>query len=463
MSAARGTVLRLERAASRVLSRRARALLRPLRRRPPGVELDGWDGPLVAGRTTAPFPAPPPVPAPVLAPVPAAAPAPGTSGERRRCLLVTHSLETGGVDEVVSHLARSLPAHGFDVAVLVASDDEPQGIGQLGRRLLDDGVEVVDAAGADGARWIEGWRPDVVYLHGDVRWPVRVARRLGVPAVLALHGMHDLFALDGGAVLERSRDLAAVVAVSELVREEYLAKSGGLDAAAVHVIPNGVHPDKVSAVGHDACRASLGLEDETLFVSLARHNMQKNTYALVEAFEDVARALPRAHLLVCGRADEAVYSRQVVARRDRSPAADRIHLRDNLWRVDAVLAAADVFVLDSYFEGWALSSMEALAAGTPVVLSDVGGAREQVGGPVANGVVVGHPLGRPVGLTWDEMEYARFRRQPNREEVVDAMVAVARGDYAASRAEIAADAARRFSPARSVRAHADLLRRVVAG
>ena len=44
-----------------------------------------------------------------------------------------------------------------------------------------------------------------------------------------------------------------------------------------------------------------------------------------------------------------------------------------------LLAAADGFVLDSFFEGWSLASMEALFAGVPMVLSEVGGAREQIG------------------------------------------------------------------------------------
>jgi glycosyltransferase involved in cell wall biosynthesis len=252
------------------------------------------------------------------------------------------------------------------------------------------------------------------------------------------------------------------VAVSDLVRREYLAKSAALDPRKTVVIPNGVDLAKVTGPSREAARSALGLHDEILFLSLSRHCLQKNTYALVDAFQDVARVLPSAHLLVCGRMDEPVYTRQILALREQSPVRDRIHLRDNAQRTDVLLAAADVFVLDSFFEGWALASMEALAAGVPVVLSDVGGAREQLSSGVAGGALVGNPAGSPLGLTWEAMLRARYQRQPNRDELVAAMLRVARGDGLATRAEIATDARDRFSATRSVAAHAELLRRVAA-
>jgi len=58
------------------------------------------------------------------------------------------------------------------------------------------------------------------------------------------------------------------------------------------------------------------------------------------------------------------------------------------------------------------------------------------------------------------MMRARYLRQGNRDELVEAMLRVARGDGVATRAEIAADARERFASARSVAAHAELLRRV---
>jgi len=454
-AAVRRALLRLERYAVRVVPHRWRQPLRALVPRPREITLEPWESPFVPGR---PAPTWPPASA---ADVPAAAPSPGPAPPTVRCLLVTDSMDAGGVDEVVSLLARRLPEHGIAVAVMMASADRTTGIGRLGRALQAQGIEVVDPEPPDGPGFVAAWRPDIVYVHGGgMEWPIDTAVQAGIPVILALHGMHDLFAVDGAHVAALEGRLDAVVAVSDLVRREYLAKSPALDPRKTVVIPNGVDLGKVTGPSRDDSRRALGLQDEVLFLSLSRHCLQKNSYALVDAFQDVARALPTAHLLVCGRVDEPVYTRQILALRERSPVRDRIHLRDNAQRTDVLLGAADVFVLDSFFEGWALASMEALAAGVPVVLSDVGGAREQLTGSIVGGALVSNPAGDPTGLTWETMMRARYLRQGNRDELVEAMLRVARGDGVATRAEIAADARERFASARSVAAHAELLRRV---
>jgi glycosyltransferase involved in cell wall biosynthesis len=385
------------------------------------------------------------------------------AADATRCLLVTDSLETGGVDEVVAMLARRLPAHGFQVAVMLAAEGHTSGIGLIGRQLIAEGVQVIDPGAELGTTWMAGWRPDVVYVHGGVQWPVDAANGLDVPVALVLHGMHDLFGVDGALVASRAAKLSGIVAVSELVRAEYLAKSTAISPELVVVIPNGVDPDKVSRADRAESRTRLGLDNEILIVSLARHCLQKNTYALVSAFDEVARQVPDAHLLVCGRIDEVTYTRQIVDLAERSRARERIHLRPNTARTDALLRAADVFVLDSFFEGWALSSMEALAAGVPSVLTDVGGSREQLAGEVSSGLLVGNPLGDPVGLTWDAMLDARYRPQQNRAELIDALLGVARGrtEFAAHD-EIAEEALARFDSALSLRKHADYLHAMAA-
>lgn len=439
-----------ERLAAWIVPARLRSMMRRILPRRPDAVLESWSEPLLVGGRQPEWPV--------------------ASGERvraspvisdvggMRCLLVTDTLETGGVDEVVGFLARELRSRGFTIAVLLASDGHTRGVGMIGRELITEGFEIVDSDAVLGESWVAAWHPDVIYLHGGMRWPLDVANRLGVPAAAALHGMHDLFDVKASDVVEWSAKLAGVVAVSELVREEYLAKSPELDTEKVIVIPNGVDPSKIARIDRAAARRALGLDEEVLLVSLARHCLQKNSYALVSAFEEVAKAIPGAHLLVAGRVDEAVYTRQVLALRERSIFKNRIHLRNNIQRTDVLLGAADAFVLDSFFEGWALSSMEALASGVPVVLSDVGGAREQLGSDVPNGLLVRNPIGDPIGLTWDRMLRARYREQENRDELIEALrLASAKRRPFASAAAISADAIGRFDPVRAVDAHTDFL------
>lgn len=387
-----------------------------------------------------------------------------------RCLIVTTRLDVGGMDEVVAFLARRLPAHGLQTAVLHATSNpsatgEPRG--RLGRMLRSTGIEVRDAGQSLAMDWIAQWRPDVITAHGAPDWAFAIAQRVGVPYVDNLHGMHRLFGADWHWHAEAAHEgqLSAVVAVSELVRQQYLADNRGFPPERIVLIPNGVDDERRAGGDRVAIRDRLGITDEYLFVSLARHCVQKNSYGLLAAFGELAAQRPEAHLVIAGRPDDVRYYRQVLRLRDSLHCRDRIYLRDHVADPAELLAAADGFVLDSFFEGWSMASMEALFAGLPVVLSDVGGAREQIGGNPARGYLVANPLGDPLGVDWESVGAARFRPQVNRHELATAMerLVADRVRYMRAREGLATESAERFSADVCLARHAAVLRAAAAG
>jgi glycosyltransferase involved in cell wall biosynthesis len=109
--------------------------------------------------------------------------------------------------------------------------------------------------------------------------------------------------------------------------------------------------------------------------------------------------------------------------------------------------------------------MEALHAGVPVVASDVGGAREQLGEQGERGHLIRNPLGDPLNVNWKTMRSACYKRQANRAELVSAMSALVRdrAHWATKRDELAAESAQRFHPGRCARSHAALLHSLAAG
>lgn len=196
-----------------------------------------------------------------------------------------------------------------------------------------------------------------------------------------------------------------------------------------------------------------------MFVSLARHSLQKNTYGLVAAFEEVAERHPDAYLVIAGRPDDPVYFTQVMRLRAGLSCRDRVHLRDHISNPSELLALADGFVLDSFFEAWSLASMEALHAGVPVVLSEVAGAREQVGEGEARGHLIPNPVGDPLRVNRETMREARFARQVNREALVAAMSSLItnRATRLAARQRLISESAARFHPDVCLRSHARML------
>jgi len=360
---------------------------------------------------------------------------------------------------VVLFLARGLPSHGFDT--LVAHTPGGSYDEKTSDSLPFDGVPLVKLSEHNVEQWLATHRPDVISVHSAPEWFLIAAAAARIPMIETLHGASSLFERDTWPREQsRSRHIAKFVAVSELVRRQYLRSNPGYPPDRVVVIPNGVDHQHIGSRDRVQARARLGLRDEFLFVSLGRYHLQKNTFGLVTAFSDVARAYPEARLLCAGDvAIDSSYFEQVRQLRDGLPCASQIHLFGPCPDVSAVLSAADGFVLDSFFEGWSLASMEAIFTGLPAVLSEVGGAREQVGENRRWGFVVENPLGDPETIDWKRINRVRFCSQVNHSALVEAMCAVIaeRDHWRNAREELRAEAMERFSVNICVQRHAEVL------
>jgi glycosyltransferase involved in cell wall biosynthesis len=447
-----------------------------INRRRQAVQIDDWSMPLVTRSGSVRAPNISASPLDVLTATPVAerslslhAIARADDGPELRCLLVTPRLDVGGMEEVVAFLARRLPSCGVQTAVLCASSDAAvsrQPTGRIARMLQSSGVEVHESGASRALDWVRGFRPSVISAHGAPAWVFDMATSLGVPYVDNLHTMNGLVGRDWRWHSEaaRSGDLAGVVAVSDLLRQQQLAVNPDFPPELIVTIPNGVDENRCARGDRAAVRDWLGLTDEYLFVSLARHSMEKNSYGLITAFSDLAKNRPEVHLVIAGRVDDPLYYRRVLQLRETMPCRERIHLRDYLAAPGELLAAADGFVLGSFSEGWPLASMEALCAGLPVIITDVSGARDQIGNDPARGCVVANPLGDPLRVDWEWIAAAKYKPQCNREELVAAMEHQVshRQDYLLNREHLAAESAARFSSAVWVKRHAAVLRDAAA-
>lgn len=421
---------------------------------------EGWTEPLLAGRGG---PAAPPPPAPQPPATRAVQPVVQPATPVLRCLLVTDVLDAGGIDEILALLARGLPGHGIATAVLY-STGSPRGRpgpgGRLACALAAEGVPVAKVSPTDGPRWLAHHRSDVISAHGAADWVLDTARTLGIPFVDTLHNCPN--ATD----LARGHRVTGLVAVSELVRRQYLAGNPTFPPERIVTVDNRVDPRRLPSVDRRRAREALGLRDEFLFLCLGRHAGQKNLIGLIRAFADVARGWPQAHLLVAGGVEDPLYLAQERRLRERvTHASARIHLRGPCPWPAALLAAADAFVLDSFYEGGPIASIEALIAGLPVVITDVGAAAAQLGPDGQRGYLVPNPLGEPIGVDSAAVRAARYRRHANHDALVTAMCAVIRdrGYWAGVRDELRAESLRRFDPDDCVRGHARVLMRAAAG
>lgn len=230
-------------------------------------------------------------------------------------------------------------------------------------------------------------RPEIVHTHTAKAGAIgRTAARIaGVPLVVhTFHGHVFDGYFDGPkarAFVAAERGLArlsdCVLSISERQRDELADVYRIAPREKIRVIPLGLELDAFRAIDgstRGALRRELGLGDDAeLVVTVGRLVPIKRFDLLIAAFEEVARQRPQAQLLIVGDGDAAV--REDLHRRARR-VSDRIHFLGLRRDLPKIYADADLFVLSSDNEGTPVAAIEALAAGVPVVATDVGGLRD---------------------------------------------------------------------------------------
>ena len=228
---------------------------------------------------------------------------------------------------------------------------------------------------------------DTEFFYPDGPAAVRLGRRLGVPVSIKARGtdiqMWGRMPLCRQMVATAGRRADGMLAVSAALREEMIAL--GMPGERIRVHHTGVDQAKFQPRDRAAAKAAIGVEGP-LVATIGYLIPRKGQSLLLEAMA----ALPGVTLLIAGDGPD----RDVLAGRIAALGlGDRVRLlgpqpHDAL---PGLLAAADVMALPSSSEGLANVWVEALACGTPIVITDVGGARGVVDRPAAGRLVARTP------------------------------------------------------------------------
>jgi glycosyltransferase involved in cell wall biosynthesis len=285
-----------------------------------------------------------------------------------RVLSVIQELGPGGAERVVLSVVGGLSASGHAIAVAAApgpwTAELPSGVDSFSLPRLERRPHRTVVGAWQLGKAIKVFKPDLVHAHNPgmaVLTALATRRGRKVPAIVSFHGVPEADYPAAARVLRGAR--LPVVACGPGVAAA-LAEHG-LDVRATVV--NGISLPAPKA----ADRSSLGIADDaTLVVAVGRLVEQKDHATAIAA---LATLPPSVVLMIVGRGPlEAELRRQA----DALGVGDRVVLVGARPDARSILAAADVAVLPSRWEGLPLVGLEALAAGVPLVATAARGTRE---------------------------------------------------------------------------------------
>lgn len=170
-----------------------------------------------------------------------------------------------------------------------------------------------------------------------------------------------------------------LITVSSFMRKE-VRSYFGVDSAKVRVIPNGVNTalfDEQRLLDHSLERQSYALPEERIVFHIGRLVYEKGAPVLVEAIPFVLRAFPQTRFVIAGHGPllESLQQRAAALQ-----VGHQVRFPGFVTDEDAarLYCMADVAVFPSLYEPFGVVALEAMAARTPLVVTNVGGLGEVV-------------------------------------------------------------------------------------
>ncbi len=294
---------------------------------------------------------------------------------------VVDSLDAGGMERVAVNLANSAAEMGFESHLCTTRRDgalASEVHASVGRLRLDRKSRFDAAAFLAFARYVRTNRIRVIHAHGTALFVSAIAGASSFASLI----WHDHY---GAATRPRfvygvfSRRAAHIFAVNrELVRWNV---SLGVDPSKIQYLPN------FTQLSPSEAPMSLPGVPGRRLVCVANFRPEKDHLTLLRAFRLVADAEKDARLFLAGSNRDAAQMELVHSEIHRLGLDDSVLVLGPTKDIPGLLAACDLGVLSSAFEGLPLALLEYGAAGLATVSTDVGECREVLDGGKA-GILV---------------------------------------------------------------------------
>lgn len=297
-----------------------------------------------------------------------------------RILYVITTLDVGGAEKHLRWLAEGLVARGCDVEVVYLKGQgrlrpDFERIGARVAKIAFESAAALPRCVSELARRIRHGNYDVVHTHllkADAIGSLACARARHRALVASKHNEEQVLkrgvvSLAHGILTRRAR---RVIALSDHVAR-YVEAVGRVPREKIRRIYYGIDPTPFERGDRGSTRRALGLPDGLhTALCVARFHPQKDHETLFRAVRELADRGVDLRLLLAGGDPFFDHERRLRNLVRELRVDDRVGflgIRDD---VPDLLAASDLFVLPSRFEGLGLVYLEAMAASRPVLATD---------------------------------------------------------------------------------------------
>lgn len=311
--------------------------------------------------------------------------------ERMKILLATGIFppQIGGPATYSKLLYDELPKRGIDVEIATFGDylDKPKIIRhflyflELLRKATDvDVIYALDPVSVGLPALIAAQvrkKKFVLRVAGDYAWE-QGAQRWKVADTLDQFVTEDEKYPWQVKLLKRIQTYVAEGAFKVVVPSKYLkgiVSAWGITPEKISVIYNGFHVSVTKAL-KPSIRKRLGLTGDVI-VSAGRLVPWKGMLEVIEMMPEILESLPNARLVIVGDGPERSNLEKKIAELGLE-ASVRLTGRLNQAELFDYVKAADVFVLNTAYEGLSHQILETMAIGTPVVTTEIGGNPEVI-------------------------------------------------------------------------------------
>lgn len=287
-------------------------------------------------------------------------------------------MDKGGLEEVVLQLASNTKIREKYNIVIIATHSDKGYLADIARK---KGIPVYSffEKSTNIAKLIKKLNIKIVHFHYDISG-AEVYKQHNVKTIYTIH--NNYIWMNKNDVEFRKQFYSYIdkfVAVSSQVKEYFLNRFG-VDENKVTVIPNGIEYIETKEI-EPISRSEAGVnETDFVLLDVASFNLNKYHFVQLAALAKLIKKHPDIKLILIGNIHEQEYYNKILQ------TIKELHIENNVKLLDYVpksevyryLKMSDAFIMTSITEGFSISMTEAVMFGKPLILTDIGGARDVI-------------------------------------------------------------------------------------